>query len=327
MRLRQIGLTLGALGVLLGPGGAQGADPEVLIFGVLSTESQANQRPLWEPFVAAMERGIGISVKAFYVTQYAGVIEAMRFKKVDVALFGAKSYLEASRRAEAEAFALMINDKGGTGYYAKLVTHRDHPLAKESLISGDGIQYMLEHAAELTFAFNDPNSTSGFLVPYYYIFSSRRLDPKQVFKRVIFSGSHEANALSAAYRRVDVATINNWSLRRLSLSNPEAFGQLVAIWTSPEIPTVPIAYRKDLSEPLKARIREFFLTFTDEEVLGPMFMRGFAPTDDSVFDPVRKMEIVKDLRAVETNEYLEPDEKRRRIDALQQRLETLRISS
>ncbi len=205
MKLRYIGLTLGALGVLLGPGGAQGADPEVLIFGVLSTESQANQRPLWEPFVAAMERGIGISVKAFYVTQYAGVIEAMRFKKVDVALFGAKSYLEASRRANAEAFALMVNDKGGTGYFAKLVTHRDHPLAKESLISGDGIQYMLEHAAELTFAFNDPNSTSGFLVPYYYIFSSRRLDPKRVFKRVGFLLPEQVFTLGLEFSSWNVA--------------------------------------------------------------------------------------------------------------------------
>jgi phosphonate transport system substrate-binding protein len=58
-----------------------------LNFGVISTESQANQRPIWEPFIAALSKSIGIPVKAFYVTQYAAVIEAMRFGRVHIAWY------------------------------------------------------------------------------------------------------------------------------------------------------------------------------------------------------------------------------------------------
>ncbi len=58
---------------------AQAQDLKELNFGIISTESQANQKPIWEPFISAMSQEIGIPVKAFYATQYAGVIEAMRW--------------------------------------------------------------------------------------------------------------------------------------------------------------------------------------------------------------------------------------------------------
>ena len=78
------------------------------IFGIIPTESQANQKPLWEPFVAELGQCIGLPVNAFYSTQYAGIIEAMRFDQVDIAWYGGKSYIEAARIADAEAFAQTV---------------------------------------------------------------------------------------------------------------------------------------------------------------------------------------------------------------------------
>lgn len=68
-----------------------------LNFGIISTESQANQKPIWESFIEAMSEELGIPVNVFYATQYAGVIEAMRAGKVDLAWYGGKSYIEAAK--------------------------------------------------------------------------------------------------------------------------------------------------------------------------------------------------------------------------------------
>src|SRR5271169_3946527 len=74
-------------------------------FGVISTEASLNQKKNWEPFVEAMSKATGLKINAFYATDYAGVIEAMRFNKVQVAWFGNASAVPAVDRAEGEVFA------------------------------------------------------------------------------------------------------------------------------------------------------------------------------------------------------------------------------
>ena len=64
-------------------------------FGVISTDSATAQKERWEPFFRDMEKQTGLTVKAFYATDYAGVIEAMRFNKVQVAWYGNKAAMEA----------------------------------------------------------------------------------------------------------------------------------------------------------------------------------------------------------------------------------------
>ena len=76
-----------------------------LDFGVISTESQENLKAFWEPLLALMAEEIDRDVKGFYATDYAGVVEAMGAGKIQIAWYGGKSYVEAAKRSEAEAFA------------------------------------------------------------------------------------------------------------------------------------------------------------------------------------------------------------------------------
>ena len=268
---------------------AQAQDLKELNFGIISTESQANQKPIWEPFISAMSQEIGIPVKAFYATQYAGVIEAMRFGQVQLAWYGGKSYVEANKIADAEVFAQTVNDDGTKGYYSHLIMNKDHPdLAKAKEMGGD--KYVLENAANLQFAFNDPNSTSGFLVPSYYVFAQNNVDPKEAFKRLIFAGNHEATALAIANNQVDVATNNSESLSRLEKTNPDARTNVETIWTSTLIPSDPIAWRADLPEEIKTKLKDFFYNYSDETVLGPLAWQGFDPATDDLWNPIRELD-------------------------------------
>ena len=74
-------------------------------FGIIATDSASAQRERWEPFFKDMEKATGLTVKSFYAPDYAGVIEAMRFNKVQVAWYGNKAAMEAVDRANGEVFA------------------------------------------------------------------------------------------------------------------------------------------------------------------------------------------------------------------------------
>ncbi|BAY41521.1 ABC transporter phosphate-binding protein (plasmid) [Nostoc sp. NIES-2111] len=291
-------------------------------FGVLSTESQANQKPIWEPFAAAMSQEVGIPIKPFYVTQYAAVIEAMRFGKVQAAWLGGKSYIEAAKIANAEAFAQVVSANGTKGYYSHLIANKDNPItAKAKAIGGD--KYVIENAANLTFAFNEPNSTSGFLVPSYYIFTKKNIDPKTAFKRLIFAGNHEACALAVANKQVDVATVSNEALKRLEKTNPTARQKIEIIWQSPLIPSDPIVYRQDLPADIKKRLQNFFYNYKDAKILSPFGISGFVQAEDKTWNTIRELEIAKQIQETKAKENISEQEKQQKIAELNQQLKEI----
>ena len=96
-------------------------------FGIIATDSATAQRDRWEPFFRDMEKATGLTIKSFYAPDYAGVIEAMRFNKVQVAWYGNKAAMEAVDRASGEVFAQVGYADGSWGYHALLITHKDSP--------------------------------------------------------------------------------------------------------------------------------------------------------------------------------------------------------
>ncbi len=155
----------GAIGALALTAAAHAQATTELNFGVISTEASVNQKKNWDPFVDAMSKALGVKVKAFYATDYAGVIEAMRFNKVQVAWYGNKSAMEAVDRANGEVFAQVVSKDGSTGYYSHLIVNASSPYQK--------LEDVLKCDKTLNFGIGDPNSTSGFLVPTAYIFAAR----------------------------------------------------------------------------------------------------------------------------------------------------------
>lgn len=71
-------------------------------FGFISTESSQNLKSDWQPLIDDMEKQTGLKVKAFFASDYAGIIEGMRFNKVQIAWMGNKSAMEAVDRANGE---------------------------------------------------------------------------------------------------------------------------------------------------------------------------------------------------------------------------------
>lgn len=317
--LKRFSRVLAASALLAGSlAGMAHADQPVINFGIISTESSQNLKSIWEPFLKDMSQQTGYQVKAFFAPDYAGIIQGMRFDKVDIAWYGNKAAMEAVDRAHGEIFAQTVAASGAPGYWSLLIANKDSKI--------DSLEDMLANAKSLTFGNGDPNSTSGYLVPGYYVFAKNNVDPVKAFKRTLNS-SHEVNALAVANKQVDVATFNTEGMERLELTQPEKAKQLKVIWKSPLIPGDPLVWRNNLSDEQKNKLRDFFFKYganaEQKKVLADLQWSKFQPSDDDQLLPIRQLELFKQRTDVANNANLGTEEKAARLKALDEELAKL----
>lgn len=309
---------------------ASAAQHEPLVFGVISTASEDTLRRAWTPLFTDMSAALGRPVAPYFAPDYAGIIKAMRAGKVQVAWFGNKSALEAVDHAGGEIFAQGVNPDGSLGYHSLLLAHRDSPL--------NSLDDVLKSSHRLSFGNGDPNSTSGSLVPGYYIFAKKKTAPERLF-RSVRGANHETNALDVANRRVDVATCNDRSLARLAESHPAKHALVKVVWTSPLIPSSPLVWRADLGEALKGRIRDFIMGYgarsgpdtaksqAQRQVLAVLGYSGFRPADNALLLTIRQLELFKQRSDLGADASLSRAERGRRLAEIDRRLDELQRQS
>ena len=289
-------------------------------FGVIATDSASTQRERWEPFFADMAKKTGLTIKSFYAPDYAGVIEAMRFNKVQVAWMGNKAAMEAVDRSSGEVFAQVMYADGTFGYHGLLVAHKDSPY--------NNVDDVLKHSKSINFSIGDPNSTSGFLVPTFYVFAKNGVDHRTAFKTVR-NASHGANLQAVLAKQVDVATNNTEDLTKLESSKPELASQVKVLWKSPLIPSDPFVWRKDLDPAVKAKLKSFVLGYAKTDPAEKAILKniysygGFRDSSNDQLIPIRQLELFRDRAKAESNDKLSPDERTRLLADIDRRLAAL----
>jgi len=316
--IRTIKSLLAAAAIGLGAG-AQAEEVKELNFGIIATEKAGALKQMWEPFLADMSKTVGMKVNGFYATDYAGIIEAQRFNKVHVAWYGNKSAIEAVDRANGEVFAQMIDLDGTPGYYSYLITHKDSGITT--------LDQVLKNGKDMSFGIGDPSSTSGTLVPSYYVFTMNNLDPKTHFK-VMRSANHEGNFLAVLNRQVDVATSNSEMTQKMQEKSPEKLEQIRILWTSPLIPRDPFVYRKDLPADLKKKLQDFFVGYgkddREKQILKDLYrLKGFRASTDAQLLPIRQLELFKDRKKIENDAHMAETDKKARLAEIDAKLADL----
>jgi len=266
--------------------------PKEINFGIISTDSSAALRSRWQPVLDDMAARTGVKVNGFFATDYAGVIEAMRFKKVDLAWFGNKAAMEAVDRAGGEIFAQTVKPDGD-GYYSLLITN-----ASSSIKTFDDV---LKRGKEINFGNGDPNSTSGFLVPSYYVFAMNNVDPKAHFKTVR-SANHETNLQAVLNKQIDVATNNTEQMYLLEKNHPEKVKEVRVLWKSPLIPSDPVER---------------------ERLLGIQEWIGFKPSSNAQLIPIRQLELFREKSKLAVDAAVPEADKKAKIAEIDKKLAEL----
>lgn len=258
--------------------------PKEIKMGVIPTESSSELSSKFEPIVKQLEKDLNIKITLTFASDYRGIIEALRFKQIEMAHLGPLAYVEAADNyGNVEPAAQYIGSNGSHGYRSCIIAN-----TKTSI-------YCPEDAKGANYAFNDPNSTSGYLVPLTFFLQQMKIDPDKYFGKVTFSGSHEASIIAVANGTVDMASTNLYDLKKAITNNVIKESSIRVIWVSSLIPNDPIVIRKDLPASMKSAIRDALLDMGTKNpaALKPMQWAGFAQADDDDYQPIRDLQKVK----------------------------------
>ncbi|MCL4472294.1 MAG: phosphonate ABC transporter substrate-binding protein [Gammaproteobacteria bacterium] len=223
-----------------------------IIMGLIPAENNEEMVAKFEPMRALLEKKLGRKVKVFTATDYTGVIEGMKKKRVDIAWFGPLAYYLAEQEAGAEAFAVGVRDNGKSTYRSIFVVPGDSPAKSLKDLKGKSV------------AFVDPASASGGLMPAYMVKKETGMMPEQFFGKFTYAGSHDAAELAVKNKTVDAAADNDITYPKMLAKGLITKESNRVLLESPDLPGSPLTYRKDLPVELKTKMREAILAAHNE---------------------------------------------------------------
>ncbi|ADL56736.1 phosphonate ABC transporter substrate-binding protein [Gallionella capsiferriformans] len=254
-----------------------------LVLGLIPADNNEEMIKTFEPMRAYLEKKLGQKVKMFTATDYAGVIEAMKKKRVDIAWFGPLSYYLAEQEAGAEAFAVGIREGSNSATYKSIiVTPCDSGIKSIMDLQGKSV------------AFVDPASTSGGLMPSYMVKQATGKMPQEFFGKFTYAGSHDAAELAVKNKTVDAAADNDITYPKMLEKGLITKESNCIIAESSPLPGSPLVYRGDLPKELKAQIRDAILNADKEiKVTGYGKISHYVAVEPKDYQMIRNM--VKEL--------------------------------
>jgi phosphonate transport system substrate-binding protein len=255
-------------------------------FGVEPYDTAAKLVPIYEHIGQLMAKKLNCEVKVFITTNYNAEIEAMRNGKLEGGQFGPLGYVLAHEVAKAEAVAgFAAKDGKLETYWASIVTYPNSGIKTLADIKGK------------SFAYSDPSSTSGHLLPAYG-FRKAGIDPDNGFK-ALYAGSHTASFEALRNKKVDAAELNSQQIESATQRGSYKEGDVVFLWKSDALPLDPTTVRGNLEPEFKARFTQILQTLDlselpadDLKIIGSSGAR-MAPQTDGAFDGIR--DLVKTL--------------------------------
>jgi phosphonate transport system substrate-binding protein len=239
-----------------------------------------------------LSAALGIKVTEINAADYNAVVEAMRTKHADIASFGPVTYVQAVERAGVEAMVVVapFGDKNQAGYTSKIIVKAGSPIKTLQDLRGK------------TFAFVDPSSTSGNYVPTLELMNTFPGMTNEdfhtngkFFSSVSFSGRHQNGLQAVINGDIDAAPVASDILDGELAAGRVKESDFVVIHQSPLIPNAPISIRRDLPEDLKAKVKQFFLAYTNQDYF--TFMLGWPPERKPKFVEAndKDLDYVRDL--------------------------------
>lgn len=251
-------------------------DYAVLKFGVLSGENEKDRIARYTPLETYLEAQLGVEVEIFTAGNYDGVIQALAADQIEIARLGSSSYAAAYTATDGGVVPALTDIKkdGTTGYYSIVVTRCD-----------SGIK-SLEDAKGKIHAFADPDSTSGYAVPYWNMVNKEGFVPEEHFGTVTFGGSHEADVQGVFNGTFDTASTYqnndvNGIYQRMEAKGMIEAGQICKIWESPEITTGPWTFRNNLPAELIEDVTVAIESFPEADPEGFKLYASYDPEDDN----------------------------------------------
>jgi phosphonate transport system substrate-binding protein len=268
-----------------GCGGEQegGAAPGTLKVGLVPNLEPDDVKAVYEPLGDHLERELGMPVELTVPTSYPAVVEAMANDRLDLALFGGLTYVQARQRSEVVPLVTDVNPETGTTKYDSVIA-----------VPADSSVRTVADLRGKTFAFGSPSSTSGSLYPSVML-EAAGIDYKRDLERAIYTGGHDATAAAVASGKVDAGGLEGRILRRLIDKGTVDGKKVRVIESSAPIEGYPWVARQSLDPGVRKRIARVFLELRDAKLLALLSAKGYERVEASGYDYVEEKAKALDL--------------------------------
>ncbi|MBI2216778.1 MAG: putative selenate ABC transporter substrate-binding protein [Candidatus Rokubacteria bacterium] len=235
-----------AMAFALFPAGRAGADvPDVLRVSAIPDENPNELMRIYTPFAEYLSKELGMKVRFTPVVDYAATVEGLAAKKLDLVWYGGFTSVQAVRRSNGNAKRLVLRQEDAeftSVFVAK---------------PGGGIKSLADLKGK-TFAFGSVSSTSGHLMPRYFLLQNG-VTPEKDMKRIAYSGAHDATALWVESGKVDAGALNFLVWDKLVQRKKVDPAKVNVFWTTPPYVDYVWTARGDLDRGILDKISAAFL--------------------------------------------------------------------
>ncbi len=247
---------------------ATAADAPVLRVSAIPDEAPTELIRKFKPLGEYLQKQLGMEVKFVPVTDYPGTVEGLAAGHLDLVWYGGFTFVQARRRT-GTAVPLVQREEDAR-FHSRFITR-----------AGSGIQ-KLQDLKGKTVAFGSPSSTSGHLMPRYFLLQAG-LDPEKDFAKVAFSGAHDATAKWVESGKVDAGALNESVWNKLVEEKKIDPARVISFHTTPDFFDYNWTVRGDLDPGVAEKIRAAFLALDaanpeHKAILDLQRARRFIPT-------------------------------------------------
>lgn len=258
---------LSALAALTVATGAQAQ--ATLKVTTIPEEAASEQIRKFGPLVKYLERSLGTKVEFVPVSDYPAAVEALVNKQVDLVWFGGFTFVQAKLRSGDKVIPLAQREED-TQFRSVFITQKDSGIKSLADLKGKQV------------SFGSASSTSGHLMPRSFLLEAG-LEPERDFKRVAFSGAHDATIASVVSGRVDAAALDITVWRKFVSENKVDTSKVDVFYTTPPYFNYNWSVHADMPAAQRERITKALLALSSDnpegkEVLGLARATRFVPT-------------------------------------------------
>src|SRR5271166_1336681 len=276
MEKKAFGFAVVLLLVAVGCSGRGGAPESTLRLAMIPSTDPGKIVRDSQPLVKYLEKETGSRIELVVPTNYAAVVEAIANDRVDIAYLGGFTFVQASRRAGVRPLVQRERDQN---FHSVFITQPKSGINALADLKGH------------SFAFGDVNSTSGHLMPAYYM-RAANVDPG-VLTKALYTGGHDATALAVANKKVDAGAMDELVFGNMMKAGKITSDQVKVFYTTPAFFDYVWAARKGLDPKLSDAFAAAFLKLDaskpdDKVLLDLLNATKYVRAEDSSYDRLRQ---------------------------------------
>jgi len=253
--------------------------PEIVHVGVLPDVGLETLHARYDPLLDYLAGQTGLKFQLVLPTDYNDLVKLLVNDEIDLAYLGGLTFIQSSVNHPVKPLVMRDVDTRFTSLF---------------LVRSDDSADDIHDLKGRSFSFGSQLSTSGHLMPRYFMISKKQLIPEQFFSQVAYSGAHDKTAYQLRDGEIDAGVANAEIIRAMLRDGRIKKNELRVLWETPPYSDYVWAVNEHLNQDVQTRLRDAFLGLDFEskehhKILMALGAQYFLPAKISDFKPLKEI--------------------------------------